>query len=82
MKILLLKSGVRKDVALSVNKHWVKSVQIQGYFWSVSSCIRIEYEFNPNTGKYGPDMTPYLDTFHAVKGSVNKSSFKNVFLRF
>ena len=22
--------------------------------------------FNPNTGKYGPEMTPYLDTFHAV----------------
>ena len=22
--------------------------------------------FNPNTGKYGPGKTPYLDTFHAV----------------
>ena len=22
--------------------------------------------FSPNTGKYGPDITPYLDTFHAV----------------
>ena len=22
--------------------------------------------FNPNTGKYGPEITPYLDTFHAV----------------
>ena len=22
--------------------------------------------FSPNTGKYGPDKTPYLDTFHAV----------------
>ena len=22
--------------------------------------------FNPNTGKYGPQITPYLDTFHAV----------------
>ena len=20
----------------------------------------------PNTGKYGPEKTPYLDTFHAV----------------
>ena len=20
----------------------------------------------PNTGKYGPEITPYLDTFHAV----------------
>ena len=24
--------------------------------------------FSPNTGKYGPEKTPYLDTFHAVKG--------------
>ena len=23
--------------------------------------------FNPNTGKYGPEVTPYLDTFHAVR---------------
>ena len=22
--------------------------------------------FNPNTEKYGPEKTPYLDTFHAV----------------
>ena len=22
--------------------------------------------FSPNTGKHGPEKTPYLDTFHAV----------------
>ena len=22
--------------------------------------------WSPNTGKYGPEKTPYLDTFHAV----------------
>ena len=22
--------------------------------------------FSPNTGKYGPEITPYLDTFHGV----------------
>ena len=22
--------------------------------------------FSPNVGKYGPEKTPYLDTFHAV----------------
>ena len=37
--------------------HCVKSVQMRSYFCSVFSCIRIEY---------GPDITPYLDTFHAV----------------
>ena len=24
--------------------------------------------FRPNTGKYGPEKVPYLDTFHAVNG--------------
>ena len=27
------------------------------FLWSV---------FTPNTGKYGPEETPYLDTFYAV----------------
>ena len=35
----------------------VKSAQIRSYFWSV---------FSPNSGKCGPEITPYLDTFHAV----------------
>ena len=42
----------------------VKSVQIQSLFWSVFSCIWTE--FSPNTGKYGPEKIPYLDTFHVV----------------
>ena len=25
--------------------------------------------FGLNTGKYGPELTPYLDTFHAVKNT-------------
>ena len=24
------------------------------------------FVFSPNKGKYGPEITPYLDTFHAV----------------
>ena len=31
------------------------TVQIRSYFWSV---------FSPNRGKYGPEKTSYLDTFH------------------
>ena len=27
--------------------------------------------FSPNTGKYGPEITPYLDTFHAVTGMLD-----------
>ena len=26
--------------------------------------------FSPNAGKYGPQITPYLDTFHAVSEKV------------
>ena len=28
--------------------------------------------FSPNTGKYGPEKAPYLDTFHAVGERVSK----------
>ena len=53
----------------------MKSVQIRIICWSVFSRIRTEYvridtEYLslviPNTGKYGPEKTPYLDTFHTV----------------
>ena len=42
----------------SKTKHCVKSVQIRSFFWSVFSHIRTEY---------GPEKTPYLDTFDAVR---------------
>ena len=44
----------------------MKSVQIRSYFWPVFSCIRTEYGDLSNTGKYGPEVTLYLDTFHTV----------------
>ena len=31
--------------------------------------------FDPNTGKYGPEITPYLDTFHAVELTSNLGSY-------
>ena len=35
---------------------------------SVTACKVSKYGViaGPNTGKYGPEITPYLDTFHAV----------------
>ena len=39
--------------------HCVKSVQIRSNLRSLFSLIRTEY---------GPEITPYLDTFHAVSG--------------
>ena len=57
----------------------MKSVQIWRFFWSVFSDIWTEYAdlrseisvFNPNAGKYGPEKSPYLDSFHAM-GIVEK----------
>ena len=48
------------------NAHYVKSVQIQRFFWSV---------FSSNTGKCEPEKTPYLDTFHAVTVAINTNPF-------
>ena len=45
-----------------------------------SGLVEINYQkvsvFSPNAGKYGPEKTPYLDTFHAV--SINKNQLKNL----
>ena len=30
--------------------------------------------FSPNTGKYEPEITPYLDTFHAVLRSLTRTN--------
>ena len=47
-----------KEIISKLNKHCVKIVQIRTYFWSVFSYIQTEY---------GSEITPYFDTFHAVK---------------
>ena len=63
VKIILAKIaaiiGVIQAVTISSN-NTVKSVQIVSFFWSVFSRIQSKY------GKYGPEKTSYLDTFHAV----------------
>ena len=47
-------------------KHCMGIVQIRSYFWSV---------FSLTAEKYGPEMTLYLDTFHAVKPSISYDAF-------
>ena len=37
--------------------------------------------FGLNAGKYGPEITPYLDTFHAVFRTVQEKTRKNVILK-
>ena len=75
----ILKSGCDGIVVfLSFTEFSVLSLRKKcpntGLFLVRISCIRIEYEdlrdkspysIDPNTGKYGPEITPYLDTFHA-----------------
>ena len=45
--------------------HFVKSAQILSFFWSVFSTPNLSV-FTPNTGKYRPEKTQYLDTSHPV----------------
>ena len=46
-----------------------EKVQIRSYLRSVFFRIRTESVVSPNTEKYGPEIIPYLDTFHVVSCS-------------
>ena len=35
-------------------------------FWNENKNKKYLSVFSPNAGKYGPEKTPYLETFHAV----------------
>ena len=62
------------SIKLLCNFHSVKSVQNTEFFlvriFPHSDWIRRDAPyfsvFSPNAGKYGPEKTPYLDTFHAA----------------
>ena len=57
-------------------QHCVKSVRLRRFSWSVFSRIRTEY---------GPEKTPYLDTFHAVQDLLYTKKFERkkwIFLTF
>ena len=49
--------------------------RIQNTAWKVSKYGVISGPYFPvlglNTGKYGPEITPYLDPFHAVQVSID-----------
>ena len=69
--IVIIKFGIHEiklsfQLKQSFFYHYLKSVQIRSSFWSVFSRIYTEYVFSPNAGKYGPEITPYLDNFSAV----------------
>ena len=61
------------DNELLAGFHCMKGVQIRSFFWSVFSAFGLNTErygvslrIQSNTGKYEPEKTPDLDTFHAV----------------
>ena len=58
---------------ISYTEHCMKSVQTWSCFWSVFSRILTEYGeiLSPNAGKYRPEKTSYLETFHEVKLLLN-----------
>ena len=57
-KIFIVLSPTSSGVCIiSSANHCLKSAKIRAYFWSVFSRIRRDTE------KYGPKITPYLDTF-------------------
>ena len=66
--VLLSASGQKVYQIFKIQFHCVKSVQIQSFFCSVFSQIGLKF-----LGKYGPEITPYLDIFHAMflTGDIN-----------
>ena len=54
----------------STSLYCMKSVQIRSFFWSVFYCIRTEY---------GPEKSPYLVTFHAVRTDSSMPDCDNLF---
>ena len=62
------------DLLLIYGEHFYGFRKVpRNFFWSAFPCIRAESEdlwiqsiSSPNTGKYGPEKTPYFDTFGAV----------------
>ena len=63
---LLINTFYLFNTQIHIRQHCGKSVQIRSFFWSVFSCIWTE-------------KTPYLDTFHAVRGQEQVSQiFKHV----
>ena len=59
-KYVSSKQWLASSAKLFLVPHYVKNVHIRSFFWSVFSCIWTEYR------KYKSEISPYLDTFHAV----------------
>ena len=56
-----VENTAKLHTAWKVSKYGI----ISGPYFSVFG-LNTDSVFSPNTGKYGPEITPYLDTFRAV----------------
>ena len=59
-----------------VSKYGVNSGPYFPVFRLNTEIYRVNLRIQSETGKYGPEMTPYLDTFHAVPRK-DKTQFKS-----
>ena len=50
----------------NVGKYGVSSGPYFPAFWLIQRDTKYLSVFSPNAAKYGPEKTPYSDTFHAV----------------
>ena len=69
MEYLLLSCVLGKDSMFSFTE---RKLSKYGVFSGPSFAV-----FSPNTEKYGPEKTPYLDTFHAVFQAAVSSIYFN-----
>ena len=61
------------------NDLYFSSNVISGPYFPVFGLNKYLSVFIPNTGKYGPEITLYLDTFHAVDGKWSAYIHKNLY---
>ena len=76
-----VRGNVVHEVFLFVYVHCVNSVRMRSYLlvrifpysdWIRRDTLHLSLSvFSPNVEKYGPEKTPYLDTFHAVVVRIN-----------
>ena len=59
-----------------VSKYGVNSGPYFPVFGLNTEIYRVNLRIQSETGKYGPEITPYLDTFHAVPRK-DKTQFKS-----
>ena len=61
-------SGLLESESTSMSNSWIMHLDFSNAgLWSYSHSLREKCpKFSPNTGKYRPEITPYLDTFHTV----------------